>query len=356
MPGTIVVGGQWGDEAKGKICSYLAMRDDPAISVRAGLGPGAGHTVVHEGRTLRMRQLPSAVINPRTRLLLGAGVLIRPEVLLREIDELQVQDRVGIDHRASVIEPEHVEAEARDAFLTDRVRSTGSGHGPALAARAMRTGRRAEDVPELAPYLVDVAAQANTALDEGRHVLVEGTNGYGLSVLFGSYPYTVGKDSTASTAAADAGLGPLAIDEVVLAFRTYPIRVGAGPLPTEIPQSRAEELGIVEFGTVTGRRRRVGTFDLDEARESVRVNRPSRIALTFLDYIDPACRGMTGGTLPEAAAEFVAWVEEGLQRPVDLIGTGPDTKDLIDRTEGSPVSRTAGTSVASLLPAGGEAR
>ncbi|MER6441906.1 adenylosuccinate synthetase [Streptomyces sp. NPDC001185] len=343
MPGTIVVGGQWGDEAKGKICSYLALRDSAAVSVRAGLGPGAGHTVVHEGRTLRMRQLPSAVVNPATRLLLGAGVLVRPEVLLREIEDLGVGDRVGIDHRASVIEPGHVDAEARDTHLTDRVRSTGSGHGPALAARAMRTALRAEDVPELAPYLCDTAADANGALDHGEHVLVEGTNGYGLSVLYGSYPYTVGKDSTASTAAADAGLGPLAIDDVVLCFRTYPIRVGAGPLPTEIPQERAEELGIVEFGTVTGRRRRVGTFDLDEARESIRVNRPSRIALTFLDYIDPGCRGMRGGELPSQAAEFVAWVEEGLQRQVDFIGTGPDTLDLIDRTDGSAVSRsTAG--------------
>ncbi|HWO67767.1 MAG TPA: adenylosuccinate synthetase, partial [Umezawaea sp.] len=247
------------------------------------------------------------------------------------IDDLGVHDRVGVDYRASVIDPEHVEAEAADKGLTERVQSTGSGHGPALAARAMRSGRRAEDVPELRPYLVDVAAESNVALDEGRHVLVEGTNGFGLSVLFGSYPYTVGKDSTASTAAADAGLGPLAIDDVVLVFRTYPIRVGAGPLDTEISQGRAEELGIVEFGTVTGRRRRVGTFDMARARESVRINRPSRIALTFLDYVDPACAGSRAEPLPEAAAEFVAWVENGLQRPVDLIGTGPDTTHVIDR-------------------------
>ncbi|MGW3210165.1 adenylosuccinate synthetase [Streptomyces sp. NPDC001135] len=328
---TIVVGGQWGDEAKGKISSYLALRDDPAVAVRAGLGPGAGHTVVHEGRTLRLRQVPSAVVNPRTRLLLGAGVLIRPEVLLREIEETGVTDRIGVDYRATVIEPGHIAAEQADTGLRETVRSTGSGHGPALAGRAMRAARRAQDVPELGPYLVDTAAEANRAVDTGEGVLVEGTNGFGLSVLYGTYPYTVGKDSTASTAAADAGLGPLAVDDVVLVLRAHPTRVGAGPFPTEIDPCEAERMGIVEYGTVTGRRRRVGGFDMDQAREAVRVNRPSRIALTFLDHVAPNVLGQNSGELPQAAAAFVKQVEEGLERPVDLIGTGPGSDHLIDR-------------------------
>ncbi|QXE33269.1 adenylosuccinate synthetase [Streptomyces sp. GMY02] len=328
---TIVVGGQWGDEAKGKISSYLALRDDPAVAVRAGLGPGAGHTVVHEGRTLRLRQVPSAIVNPRTRLLLGAGVLIRPEVLLREIEENGVAGRIGVDYRATVIDPAHLAAEQADAGLRDKVRSTGSGHGPALAGRAMRAARRAEDVPELAPYLTDAAEEANRAVDAGDGVVVEGTNGFGLSVLFGTYPYTVGKDSTASTAAADAGLGPLAVDEVVLVLRAHPTRVGAGPFPTEIDEREAERLGVVEYGTVTGRRRRVGGFDMAQAREAVRINRPSRIALTFLDQVDPAVLGQDGGELPEAAREFVKHIEEGLERPVDLIGTGPGSGHVIDR-------------------------
>lgn len=334
MPGTVIVGGQWGDEAKGKISSYLAVRDEPTVAVRAGLGPGAGHTVVRDGQTLRLRQLPSAVVHPGARLLLGAGVLVRPDVVLREIRELSAEGRVGIDFRATVIEPDHVSAEAEDAVLRDRVRSTGSGHGPALAARAMRSARRAEDVSELKPYLTDTVEEVNGAVDAGERVHVEGTNGFGLSVLFGSYPYTVGKDSTASTAAADAGLGPLAVDEVVLVFRAYPTRVGAGPFPTEMEMPEAERLGIVEYGTVTGRRRRTGTFDMDLAREAVRVNRPSRIALTFLDHVDPAGRALRTDALPEKAAAFVAGVEEELGLPVDLIGTGPDTADVIDRWNG----------------------
>ncbi|MFE2944892.1 adenylosuccinate synthetase [Streptomyces sp. NPDC059255] len=331
MPGTVIVGGQWGDEAKGKISSYLAVRDEPAVAVRAGLGPGAGHTVVRDGRTLKLRQLPSAIVHPGARLLLGAGVLVRPEVVLREIEELSAGERVGIDFRATVIEPGHVDAEAADAVLRERVRSTGSGHGPALAARAMRSARRAEDVPELKPFLTDAVREANDAVDAGERVHVEGTNGFGLSVLFGTYPYTVGKDSTASTAAADAGLGPLAVDEVVLVLRACPTRVGAGPFPTEMEPAEAERLGIVEYGTVTGRRRRSGTFDLDQAREAVRVNRPSRIALTFLDQVDPEGRALRTDALPPRAAEFVAGVEAGLGLPVDLIGTGPDTADVIDR-------------------------
>lgn len=340
MPGTVIVGGQWGDEAKGKISSYLAVRDEPAVAVRAGLGPGAGHTVVHDGRTLKLRQLPSAVIHPGTRLLLGAGVLVRPEVLIEEIEGLDARGRVGVDFRATVIDPGHVSAEAADQVLRDRVRSTGSGHGPALAARAMRSARRAEDVPELAPYLTDTVKEVNDAVDADERIHVEGTNGFGLSVLYGSYPYTVGKDSTASTAAADAGLGPLAIDEVVLVFRAYPTRVGAGPFPTEMEDREAERLGIVEYGTVTGRRRRSGTFDLDQAREAVRVNRPSRVALTFLDHVDAAGLGVRDDALPEAAAAFVAMVEEGLGLPVDLIGTGPDTADVIDRWNGRPPAGT----------------
>ncbi|MGW5943138.1 adenylosuccinate synthetase [Streptomyces celluloflavus] len=347
MPGTVIVGGQWGDEAKGKISSYLAVRDEPAVAVRAGLGPGAGHTVVHAGRTMKLRQLPSAVICPATRLLLGAGVLIRPDVLLREIEEFSARSRVGVDFRATVIDPEHVTAEAADAVLSERVRSTGSGHGPALAARAMRSARRAEDILELAPYLTDTVREANDAVDAGDRVHVEGTNGFGLSVLYGTYPYTVGKDSTASTAAADAGLGPTAIDEVVLVFRAYPTRVGAGPFPTEMTEEEAERLGIVEYGTVTGRRRRAGTFDLDQARAAVRVNRPTRIALTFLDHVDASCRAVRTGALPEAAAAFVARIEDGLGLPVDLIGTGAGTADVVDRWNDRPAGAAGNMAIGS---------
>jgi adenylosuccinate synthase len=331
MTCTVIVGGQWGDEAKGKIASYLALTERPEIAVRAGLGPGAGHTVVLGSDTFTLRQVPSAVVNPATRLLLGAGVLVRPEVLLREIADLEIADRVGVDYRATVIDPDHVSQEAADQVLSQTVRTTGSGHGPALAARAMRRARRAEDVPELEPFLVDAAEELNAGIDRGADVQVEGTNGFGLSVLYGTYPHTVAKDSTASTALADVGLGPLAADDVVLVLRAFPTRVGPGEFPTEMPTDEALARGIVEFGTVTGRPRRVGHFDAAQARAALLINRPSRVALTFLDYVDKSCRGIRADPLPAAGAEFVARVEKSLGRRVDLIGTGPDTYDVIER-------------------------
>jgi adenylosuccinate synthase len=331
MSCTIVAGGQWGDEAKGKICSYLAMTDQPAIACRAGLGPGAGHTVVFEGKTHKVRQTPSAFINRRTRLLLGAGVLINPAVLLQEVAALGLEDRIGIDPRASIIDPHHVEADRSDHHLSKTIASTGSGHGPCLAARAMRTARLAGEEPSLRPFLADVPAELNEALDRGKNVQVEGTNGYLLSVLYGTYPHTVGKDSTASTIAADVGLGPLRVTEVILTFKTFPTRVGTGPFATEMPKDEVQARGFIEFGTVTNRPRRLGHFDFGLAREAARMNHPSDIAATFMDRIDPECRGKTYGELSTGARDFLSRVEQACKTRVTFIGTGPDTFDIIDR-------------------------
>lgn len=327
---TIVAGGQWGDEAKGKFCAYLALTDRPAIACRAGLGPGAGHTVVHQGRTYKLRQTPAAFVNPGTRLLLGAGVLINPATVLAEIREHRLEDRVGIDPRASLIEPHHLDAERHDSHLVGTIGSTGSGHGPCLAGRALRTVRRAGDEPSLAPYLVDVAAEVNDALDRGLDVLVEGTNGYLLSVFYGTYPHTVGKDSTAATIAADIGIGPRRVSDVILTFKTFPTRVGAGVFPTEMPVAEAEARGFIEYGTVTGRPRRVGGFDFALARDAARVNHPSQLAVSFLDRIDPTSRGKRLDDLSAKARDLLARIGETCRTPVTLIGTGPDSFDIID--------------------------
>ena len=334
---TIVAGGQWGDEGKGKFASYLALVDRPAYACRVGLGPGAGHTVVHRGAVHKLRQVPSAWVNPDTRLRLGAGVLVDPPVLLEEIDRLGVADRIGIDPRASVIEPHHVADDRSDPHLVARVQTTGSGHGPCLAARALRTARLAGEVPELAPYLVDVSAELNAALDRGQDVHVEATNGFLLSVLYGTYPFTVSKDSTASTAAADAGIGPTRVDEVVLVFKTFPTRVGGGEFPTELDEAHATRLGFVEHGTVTGRRRRVGRFDFELARRAALVNGATQLAVSFLDRLDPsAATRARAEDLNPAATEFLDRLERELRAPVTLLGTGPESLSTLDRRAARP--------------------
>lgn len=191
---TVVAGGQWGDEAKGKISAYLSLTDGIDVAARAGLGPGAGHTVVSAGTTLKLRQLPAAVVRPQTTLLLGAGVMVNPAVFLAEVADLGAGRRVGLDPRASIIDEAHRRTDREDPHLTTTIGSTGSGHGPCLADRALRRGRLAGEVAALAPYLADVAELLNQALDDGRKVLIEGTNGFLLSVLYGTYPHTVGKD------------------------------------------------------------------------------------------------------------------------------------------------------------------
>lgn len=330
MPCTIVVGGQWGDEAKGKIASYLTVTDNYSITCRAGLGPGAGHTVIYQGKEYRLRQVPSGFINPNSKLLLGAGVLINPEVVLKEISDYNLEGRVGIDFRASVIDPEQIERDRTSEHLSKVIQSTGSGHGPALADRALRIGKLAKDIDQLRPYLTDVAEELNDALDRDQSVLVEGTNGFLLSVLYGTYPHTVAKDSTASTVAADVGLSPLRIDDVVLVFKTFPTRVGEGDFPTEMSAEEIQSRGFIEHGTVTGRPRRVGSFDFELAKKAATINHPSMLAISFLDRIDPDCRGKSYKDINVEAQKFLQEVESSLKTPIKLVGTGPDMMDIFD--------------------------
>ncbi len=327
---TVVVGGQWGDEAKGKFASYLAIADDYDVVTRAGDGPGAGHTVVWRGKECKMRQIPSGFIHDRSRLMMGAGTLIGVETILGEIETYDLHDRVIIDFRASIVGPEHIQDEHKNNHLTNKIQTTGSGHGPCMAARAMRTGPLAGEIEALQPYIADVAKEVNETLDHGGSVLIEGTGGYLLSVLYGTYPYVVGKDLTASTCAADVGVGPRRVDDVVLALKAFPTRVGPGNFPSELSEEEAERRGFVEFATVTQRRRRVGAFDFELAHEAVRVNHPSYLAISFLDRIDPECRSKKLQEFNSTARAFIDRLESELNVPVGLIGTGPDTDDVVD--------------------------
>jgi adenylosuccinate synthase len=334
MTCTIVVGGQWGDEGKGKIISYLCEKDNPSIVARGGVGPNAGHSVEVNGEKYGIRMIPTGFPNKSSKLAIGAGVLVDPEVLLKEIemlDKFDIKNRLIVDKNCGIIEEKHKEMDKSNSHLSKEIGSTGTGCGPANVDRAMRTLKLAKDVEVLKPFLGDVSNAVNDALDNNENVLIEGTQGTLLSLYYGSYPYVTSKDTTASSFAADVGIGPTKVDEVVVVFKSYPTRVGEGPFPTEMSFEESERLGLVEYGTVTGRRRRIGFFDYDLAKKVCRLNGATQIALTCLDKYDEECYGITNyDDLTEKGKAFIKEIEEKVGVPVKLISTGPELHQTID--------------------------
>lgn len=331
---TVVVCGFFGDTGKGKIISYLSMKDKLELTARAGVGPNAGHTVVHEGKEYRLRMLPSAFVYDKCRLLIGAGVLVNPEIVFREIPLTGSEGRVGIDRQCAIIESKHIEADRR-GHLAKEIGTTGSGCGPCNAERALRTVKLARDVPELEGILADVPLEVNMAINEGKNVLIEGTQGTYLSLFHGTYPYCTSKDVTASAACSDVGVGPTKIDEVVIVFKAYTTRVGGGPLPNELTWEESEKRGWAEVATVTKRRRRAAPFNYELAKRAVMLNGATQAAVTKIDVLFPECKGISSyEELPNKAKMFIKNIEGEIELPVTLIGTGPAVWEVIDRREG----------------------
>ncbi len=334
MSCTVIVGGFFGDEGKGKIVAHIAHQDRPTIISRGGVGPNAGHTVRIGDKEFGVRMVPSGFVYPDARLMIGSGVLVDPRVLLREVDLLGVRGRIFVDGRCGIIEEEHIERDRGSEHLRSTIGSTGTGCGPANADRVMRTARQAKDVPEIADCITDVAREINVAIDAGEAVLLEGTQGFGISLFFGTYPYVTSKDTSASQIAADNGVGPTRIDDVIVVFKAYPTRVGEGPFATEMSSTRSHELGIEEYGTVTHRQRRIGLWDGEMARYSAMVNGCTQVAITGIDRVDRACYGVTEyERLTKKARDFIERAEEEIGRPVTLISTGPEMSQIIDLRE-----------------------
>ena len=334
MPATILVGGFFGDEGKGKIIAYLAKHDKPSVVARGGVGPNAGHTVEVEGKKYGLRMVPSGFVYESARLLVGAGVLVDPEVFKREVSSFGLKGRIGVDWRCGIIEKKHIEEDKSDAYLKGKIGSTGSGCGPANAARASRKAKQAKDEKELEEFLCDVPLEVNEALDKGKGVLVEGTQGFGISLLYGTYPFVTSKDTTASQMATDVGIGPTRVDEVIVVFKSYPTRVGEGPFETQMKEEKADALHIVEYGTVTGRKRRIGEWDAKMAAYSAMINGATMVALSGVDRLDPSCRGAKEyKELSKEVKDFVAKVEHDTRVPVKLISTGPELSEIVDLRE-----------------------
>lgn len=331
MPCKVIVGAFWGDEGKGKIISYLALNDKLDFCVRTG-SVNAAHTVWLDGNRYALHMVPASFIHKKCRLLIAAGANVHVAQLFKEIELTKVDNqRIGIDKMASIIEEKHSNQDKQSAF-NKGIGTTGWGVGPAVEERARRTAKLAKDIPELKSYLTNVATEINDGIDTGKKVLLEGTQGFMLSLFHGTYPYVTSRDTGAAAICSEAGVGPTRVDDVLIVYKAFITRVGAGPLPGEITMDEAKRKGWFETAAGTGRNRRSAPFDYDLARKNAKINGATQAALTKIDCVFPECRSVRKfEDLSENAKKFIREVEDRTGIPVVLVGTGPEALDIIDR-------------------------
>ena len=338
MPGTVIVGTQWGDEGKGRFTDYLAKESE--LVVRYQGGHNAGHTIVVDGDVFALQLVPSGVLYDYVTPVIGNGVVIDPAVL---VDELDMLERKGLDTRrlrvsgnAHLIMPYHQELDrVTERYLgKNKLGTTKRGIGPAYADKALRVGLRVQDlldakifreklelvlrekngvlakvynrlpldadeicerylglVPRLEPLIADTVHLVHDALDAGQRVLFEGAQATYLDLDHGTYPFVTSSNPVAGGVCTGAGVGPRAIDRIVGVTKAYVTRVGSGPFPTELHEGDADGDLLVdrggEYGTNTGRRRRPGWLDAVMLRHAVRLNTCTEIAITKLDVLSP---------------------------------------------------------------------
>lgn len=331
MAVTVVVGGQFGSEGKGKVAMILARERSARAVVRVG-GSNSGHTAIDatDSRVV-LRQLPTAALLPEVLCVLGPGSYVDADLLMGEVD------RVGLDPSRLIIDPravlitDHDRAAELSGPLGPRIASTCSGTGAAVQKRVARRG--VDDlvgaVRRLAPFVQDTVPVLREVLEADGHVIVEGTQGLGLSLLHSPhFPHVTSRDTSAAGAVAEAGLSPLDVDEIVLVLRAHPIRVAGNSGPfnadelswTDVAREGGHE-ELAEFTSVTGRLRRVARFDPVLVRRALAINQPSLVVLNHVDYVD----ALASNGLTDKAAAFVSDVSTAIGRRVDLVGLGPDS-------------------------------
>jgi adenylosuccinate synthase len=335
MPVTIVMGGQWGDEGKGKLTDRLAA--EAAVNVRANGGANAGHTVQTDQGVFKFHLIPSGILNSRALSILGAGVVVDPKVLIEEMDELTERgiplSGFRISDRAHAVLPYHLRADRLDEARRggDSIGTTLRGIGPAYGDKVMRRGLRMIDLVDpgairaalgrelprwnlmlervyesdpleletlaaelerygerLRPYVAATEPIIAGALADGQQIVVECAQGAMLDVDYGTYPFVTSSATTAAGACQGAGVPPMSVERVVGVFKAYSTRVGSGPMPTELDDATGQlirERGK-EYGTTTGRPRRTGWFDAVAARHVVQINGVTEIAITLFDVLD----------------------------------------------------------------------
>ena len=429
MPAIVLLGAQWGDEGKGKATDILGDRVDYVVRYQGG--NNAGHTVVIGDQKYALHLLPSGILSPNVIPVIGNGVVIDPAVLLEEIKGLNERgidtSKLVISSNAHLITPYHRTIDkVSERFLGKaKIGTTGRGIGPAYADKISRIGIRVQDLFDqsilekkiesalrdknqvltkvfnrkdmevgeileeylgyaeiLRPYVADTALLLNQALENGKTVLLEGSQGTLLDVDHGTYPFVTSSNPTAGGACTGSGIGPTKIERVIGIVKAYTTRVGSGPFPTELENEDGEKLRTIghEYGTTTGRNRRCGWYDAPIARFAVRINGLTDFFLTKLDVLTgwekiPVCVAyeidgkrveevpssqtdfhhavpiyeyLPGWTediskardiadLPKNARDYITFLEEISGAPMSAIGVGPGrdetivTRDLLKR-------------------------
>jgi adenylosuccinate synthase len=420
----ILVGGQWGDEGKGKVIDYLAAKADMVI--RSQGGNNAGHTVITEDGEFKFQLIPSGILYPQCTCIIGNGVVVDPIVLLREITQLRDRGiepkNLIVSERAHMVMRYHplFDQLEEDVRGDDRLGTTWRGIGPAYADKIRRIGFRIGDLQkeafmrkklafvvdqvknpiltklygsepydwetmlgeygayakQLDPYIKDTFPVIQDALDTGSNILLEGAQATMLDLDFGTYPYVTSSNPTAGGALTGSGIPPTKVDLTIGVFKAYTSRVGYGPFPSELTDAVGDQIRERghEFGTVTGRPRRIGWFDSAVARYACRLNGVGVAALMRLDILDdqprlkictgyrfrgkvydhpfanishykhcePVYEEMPGWQteigaarcwedLPQACRDYIDRIGELTSTPVDLIGTGPRRDQLVSR-------------------------
>ena len=422
MPGIVVVGAQWGDEGKGKVTDMLAEHADAVVRFQGG--NNAGHTIVRGDEVFKLHLMPSGILYPDKLCVIGNGVVIDPKVLTDELDGLRhrrIDTRaLRISANAHLIMPYHMLLDHAGETKLGKLQigTTRRGIGPAYADKAARLGIRVQDLLDekilkkkivaamepkrlslrpyakepaldlqsmtdeyltyghvLEPYIADTSRLVLERLDAGEMVVFEGAQGALLDIDHGTYPFVTSSNPVAGAACTGAGVGPRDIDEVWGVAKAYVTRVGAGPFPTELDGEVADRIRDRggEYGTTTGRARRVGWMDLVALRYTARLNSLTALAITKLDVLTglPTIRACvryhseTGAELdgfpfhqtvlhhasgeytelpgfseditqckseeelPEAAREYLRFVSEYVGVPIALIGVGPGRDQVI---------------------------
>jgi adenylosuccinate synthase len=339
MPVTIVVGGQYGSEGKGKTVALLASQVSQPWLVRCG-GPNSGHTVTINGDDVILRQVPSCAEPDHGMFCIAAGCAVDESILINELDKLGIErDRIIVDPRAALITEADRQAE-RDEL--NYLASTCSGTGEALLRRMSRRNevqlvKHSESLRQRC-RIETVAALLHEAIDHGAHVIVEGTQGFGLSLLHGPvYPFVTARDTTAAGFAAEVGISPRDVSDIIMVLRTFPIRVGgtSGPLPNEISWDEIRRISGApkvqeEYTSVTRRLRRVARFDMACVKVACQYNRPSGLAVMGLDRLDYRNAGVRDAKeLTEEARLFLEELEFETGVRVLFGGTGFRTHDVV---------------------------